>query len=149
MPVNASLTGILRHGIYPNVTKFGMPTYIWSLHVPTKLQVHSMYISREMEFGPPPIAPPPPLGMGMSKLKLKKCRNPLNSLQNTNLDSILHKKNFTFIWAKSEKWSFLTITFGCRNVLPFVNRGFILSTVRHRSVIYDPTDICTHSLKRL
>ena len=34
-----------------------MPTYIWPLHVPTKLQVHPMYISREMEFGPPPKAP--------------------------------------------------------------------------------------------
>ena len=57
MPVNVSLTGTPRHGIYPNVTKFGMYTYNWPLHVPTKLQVHSIYISREMEFGPPPIAP--------------------------------------------------------------------------------------------
>ena len=57
MPVNASLTGTPRHGIYPNVTKFGMYTYNWPLHVPTKLQVHSIYISRELEFGPPPLAP--------------------------------------------------------------------------------------------
>ena len=56
---------------------------------------------------------------------------------------------FTFIWAKSEKWSFLTLTFGCRNLLLFVNRGSILPTVCHRSVIYDPTDICIHSLKHL
>ena len=66
MPVNVSLTGTLRHGIYPNVTKFGMHTYIWPLHVPTKLQVNPMYISREMEFGPPSIAR---LGMGRSKFK--------------------------------------------------------------------------------
>ena len=91
MPVNVSLTGNLRHGIYPNVAKFGMHTYNWPLHVPTKLEVHSMYISREMEFGLPPIAT---LGMGRSTFKLKKCRNPVNMLQNKNLDSILHKKKF-------------------------------------------------------
>ena len=89
MPVNVSLTGTLRHGIYPNVIKFCMRTYNWPLQVLPKVQVHSMYISREMEFGPPLIDP---LGMGRSKFKLKKYRNPLNRLQNTNLDSILHKK---------------------------------------------------------
>ena len=53
-------------GCIQNVTKFGMHTYIWPLHVPTKLQVNPMYISREMEFGPPSIARP---GMGRSKFK--------------------------------------------------------------------------------
>ena len=123
-----------------STSKFGMTTYIWPLHVPTKLHVHRMYIFREMEFGPPPIAP--------SNWK-KKCRDTLNRLWNTNLDdSFFCIKKFSF-GQKVKNCHFLTFTFGCRKFLPFLNRGFILSAVRYRSVIYDPTDICIHSLKHL
>ena len=40
----------------------GMYTYNWPLHVPTKLQVHSIYISSDLGDH----------GMGRSKFKFKK-----------------------------------------------------------------------------